>query len=318
MEFFRNLFGLPLAEQVSNFHGLLATVSPLVFGAKIVLIFMARKCVLASLYKPTLWALGIQSILLGAASIVGIVAYVAYRTAGGAREFLLSSPQTSWLHNIVFEYKEYLCAITPWLLLMVAFFVVLKLGPEFFKNKGATVFVFASIIVAAVFAMFSAALAVLVSKIAPLEKFPVGQDLFPRGGFIAIGAAFATLFVLAGLFWGITARSRIDEKQNSNALAAMIYGAIAGITVLWVLNATKEAIAPLKTWLTFVPSIGPYSGVVFFSLVAIVVVAVAAWLITMKSGKQASLKASGWALIAAAVIQAIFLFPPVYHSFLPS
>ncbi len=318
MGFFINLLHLPLAEQISNLHGVLATLTPLVFGAIFVMVIVARKFQLGGLYKPTLWLLGIQSFLLAAASTAGVVAYVAYRTAGGAREFLLSASQTSWLHSIVFEYKEYLCAVAPWLLLVIAFFVVAKLGPEFYKNKTALQLILAFTILSAAFAMISATLAVLVSKMAPLEKFNVGQDLFSRGGNIAIVGAILTLAIIGGLFWFISSRSRQDKKLNSSSLASMMYGSAAGLTVMWIIDVVKEGIAPFKTWLTFVPGIGPYSGVVFFSLVTVVVVTLIVWLATLKSSKQLSLKAAGWVIITSALVQALFLFPPFYHIFLPS
>jgi hypothetical protein len=318
MEFFQNLFQLPLAEQLSNLHGLLATLSLLVYGALFVAIPVYKKYQAGNLYKPLLYMLGIQTLLIGAVTTFGIIVYVAYRAAGGAREFLLSNAGTGWLHNIVFEYKEYLCAITPWLLLMVAFFTAARLGSQLYKNKSALKLILTLVIVSAIFVLLTATLAVLVTKMAPLEKFSAGADLFSKGGIIAIIVAILTLLVLGGIFWLINfiLGHQIKEPKNTNPAAAMMYGSAAGLTVMWIFDWVQAASPAFKAAITYVPGIGQYSGVVLWGLIAVVVVTLAVWLITLGIKRPTPLIAAGWVLVTSALIQIIFLFPPFYHLFI--
>lgn len=313
MEFFNNLLNFPLAESVANLHGLLATLSLLVFGAIFAIIGAFKKYQLETLFKPLACLLGVQSLLVGATSTMGIVAYVAYRTSGGAREFLLRSGQTDWLHKIVFEYKEYLCGITPWLLIMVAFFVVLTIGPSLYRQRSMLRFILASTAVSAFFLMLTASLAVLVSKVAPLQKFQVGGDLFTKGGNLVILTAVLTAILIAGTFWLVTrkARKTAPDNANYNSAVSMMYGSAFGLTVMWVLNIVKEASAPLKQSLAYITGIGPYSGVLIWSLAAIIVATIVIWLITLKR-KPLSMNKAGWTLVVCALVQVIIFFPPFY------
>jgi hypothetical protein len=318
MDFFRNVFGFPVAEQIANLHGLFSTLALLAFGAIFaVIILICKGHEQERLHKPLAYLLGIQILLMGLLSVAGIVAYVAYRTPGGARDFLQGSLGTTWLHTIVFEYKEYLGAITPWLLIMVAFFLVLNLGPRLYKNKVALNFVLASNIVSAVFLVLVAALAVLVAKVAPLQKFPVGSDLFTRGGNIVVLAAFITAVVLAVLFWLLTRRRHSTDEtgENYNSLAAVMYGSSIGLTSMWALNIAKEASPALKNSIAYINSVGPYSGVVTWSLVAIVAGTLLIRLATLKV-KSLSLNAAAVTLIACSALQLLMFFPPFYMVFI--
>jgi hypothetical protein len=318
VEFFRNIFGFPLAEQIANLHGLFSTLALLAFGAIFAVIILIRKGYgQQNLHKPLAYLLGIQTLLIGLLSTSGIVAYVAYRTNSGARSFLLNTPGTTWLHNIVFEYKEYLGGITPWLLIMIAFFLVLYLGPRLYQNKFAQRFILASNIVSVIFLIIVAALAVLVSKVAPLQKFNVGSDLFTRGGNIVVVAAFFTALVLGGMFWLVTRRrSRTNETgETYNSLAAVMYGSAVGLTVMWALNMAKEASPALKNSIAYINSVGPYSGVVTWSLVAIVAGTLVVRLATLKV-KSLSLNAAAVTLIACSALQVLMFFPPFYRLFI--
>jgi hypothetical protein len=318
VEFFQNLFQLPVAEQLSNLHGLLATLTLFMYGALFVAIPVYKKYQAGNMYKPLLYLLGIQTLLVGAVTTFGIIVYVTYRTAGGARDFLLGNAGTSWLHNIVFEYKEYLCAITPWLLLMVAFFVAARLGQQLYKNKAALKLILTFVIVSAIFVLLTATLAVLVTKMAPLEKFSVGADLFSRGGIIAIIVAILTLIVLGGIFWLINFRlgRQIKDPQNTNPAAAMMYGSAAGLTVMWIFDWAQAASPAFKAAITYVPGIGQYSGVVLWGLIAVVVITLAVWLVTLVIKKRVPVIAAGWVLVISALIQILFFFPPFYHLFI--
>jgi len=200
---------------------------------------------------------------------------------------------------------------------MVAFFLVLYLGPRLYKNKVALRFVLASNIVSAVFLVLVAALAVLVAKVAPLQRFPVGSDLFTRGGNIVVLAAFITAVVLAVLFWLLTRRRHSTDEtgENYNSLAAVMYGSSIGLTSMWALNIAKEASPALKDSIAYINSVGPYSGVVTWSLVAIVAGTLLIRLATLKV-KSLSLNAAAVTLIACSALQLLMFFPPsIWFSF---
>jgi hypothetical protein len=318
MEFFQKLLSLPLAEQVSNLHGLLATLCILGFGALFVIIPVYSKYGPENLHKPLLYILGIQSLFVGAVSTAGIVAYVAYRTAGGAREFILGSPQTSWLQSIAFEYKEYLCGIAPWLLLAVAFFIALRLGSALHKNKAVLNLILIAAITSAVLVFITSTLAVLIAKIAPLEKFAVGDNLFQAGGNIVIGIAVLTVIVIGGLFWLLSTKSSEQAKAagNYNSLIAIMYGSAAGLTVMWILDLAQAANASFKQSIMYVPSVGQYSGVMILSLIAIIIASLLIWLATLRIKKGWSLTAAFWVLMVSAWVMVIAFFPPFYHLFI--
>jgi hypothetical protein len=314
LEFLNNILNLPLAEKVADLHGLFATLSLLVYGAIVTIILLVKKNEAGNLHKPLICLLGVQTLLVGATSTAGIVAYVAYRTAGGAREFLINNPETAWLHSIVFEYKEYLCGITPWLLMMVAFLVAVSMRRSLYGNKPVLRYILISTIVSAVFLLLTSSLAVLVAKVAPLQDFEVGGDLFSRGGNVVVLASIVTAIALFVTFWLVTrqARSEDQDGQSLNSLAAMMYGSAVGLTVMWILNIAKEAMKPLGNSLAYVGSVGPYSGVISWSVIAIVIATIGVRLSTFKMSAIIPLLAAGWILIASAMIQIIAFFPPFY------
>ena len=312
MEFFRRLFEYPLAEQISNFHGLVTFLSFLAFGAIAVLVVLIRRGVDGNhnLQRPLATILGIQSVLVFITSLTGIIAYVDYRTAGGARTFLLETEERSWLHEIVFEYKEYIGAITPWLLILIAFFLVAYLGRRVYESRAAQTYVMAANIISLVFIMLTAALAVLVVKEAPLQDFDVGPGLFSRGGNLVVLFGFLFLVLIAGLYWFM---SRNEVEGADNAFAAMMYGGAFGLTVMWIVLIIKENNPGFNTAIAYIKSVGPYSGVILFSLIAIIVGTLVAWILTRRG--RASLSTASWILFIACFVQLIMLFPPVWHLF---
>jgi len=318
MEFFLKLLQMPFAEQISNFHGLLAIVSLFLYGAIFTSILVASKFSLEALHKPLLYMLGIQTLIIAAASTVGMTIYIAYRSPGGAREFLLSSPATSWLHTIAFEYKEYLCSIVPWLLLLIAFFVILRLGPAVLKNRPAVRLLLAFVTTSALFVLITATMAVLIAKIAPLEKFLPGNDILAEGGLSVITAMALAVLVAAAIYILINFTAKKDNVGRSfgNSLASMMYGAAAGLTVSWILNIVQTANSGFARAVTYVPSVGPYSGVIAWSLMAVFVATLAIWLITLGIRKQMSLIAAGWVLIICALVQVVAFFPPFFELFI--
>jgi len=315
VEFFRNIFGLPLAEQLAGLHGLLAILALPVYGAIVTLAALGQHRN-GSLHRPLTCLLGIQTLLLGAVSTAGTIIYVAYRAPGGAREFLLSGTETAWLHRIVFEYKEYLGGITPWLLMMAAFFVAMRLGPRLYDNKPAIRSVLAMTVVSALFLMLTTAMAVLVSKIAPLQKFEAGGGFMPQGGNAVLIAAILAAAVIAGIFWlAIRKTSRlIEDREDLAPAGAIMYGSAAGLTVMWMLNIAKEVFQPLKDSLAYINGVGPYSGVLTWSLVTIIATTVMIRLATAK-GEMLSLNRAGWVLVGCALVQVLVFFPPFYEMF---
>jgi hypothetical protein len=306
------------AEWVADVHGFLTTLSFLGYGAVIACIGLLCKYRQENLRRPLTWSLGIQTLIVGATSALGIVAYVAYRTPGGAREFLLNNPQTSWLHNTAFEYMENLCGITPWLLLMVCFFVAITLGSRLAQHGPALRFIFGGSILSLIFVLISAVMAVFVSKVAPLQKFSVGGDLFSGGGYLVLGLALLTVIIVGGVFWLITLRFRQKQSTNGDAsIGPIMYGSAVGLTLMWTLNWAKVADTHLSQSLNYINSIGPYAGVLIWTLVTIVIAALVAWLVTARTAKGSlSLTKAGWTLLMCALVQIPVFFEPFYQLFI--
>jgi hypothetical protein len=159
---------------------------------------------------------------------------------------------------------------------------------------------------------------VLVAKIAPLEKFVPGKDLFAAGGLAVIGAFALAFLVIAGIFGLINFVKKpvknVDGKSNS--IASMMYGAAAGLTVTWILNIIQTANSGFARSIAYLPGVGPYSGVIAWSLDTVVIVTIVIWLATLKLKKQAPVATAGWVLVVCALIQAVAFFPPVYEPFI--
>jgi len=168
MEFFFNILAIPFWSKLANFHGFLAMASLFLFGGCFVLYFLTNKAVIAvSWLKNSLLVLFVNLVLL---DMAGLTIYAPYRASGGPRSFLLGTEETAWLHQIVFEHKEFL-AFAPPILIFVAFSIVKALGSDF-GNKQKYLWlrrsVISSIILALIFVLTVAGEAVLVVKVAPL------------------------------------------------------------------------------------------------------------------------------------------------------
>src|SRR3989344_8961890 len=120
-ELFRGIFSLSYWDVLTDMHGLLAMVLLILFGAALILFFSLSKFAQAARWlKYVLSALVLN---LVAVDVMGLYIYGAYRAAEGPRTLLKSSPDTAWLHGIVFEHKEML-AYAPWLVILVALIIV--------------------------------------------------------------------------------------------------------------------------------------------------------------------------------------------------
>ena len=164
----QGIVSLSYWDKFTDFHGLLAITPLILFGIGLALYFSLDKFLQAAVWlKRTLYVLVINLILL---DVVGLYIYAPYRAAEGPRTFLKSSPNTAWLHEILFEHKEFL-AYAPWLLVLVALVIVATFretiaNPEHKKIKQLILF---SLIASLVFVLIVAAEAVLITKVAPLR-----------------------------------------------------------------------------------------------------------------------------------------------------
>lgn len=167
-ELINGLQRIPFLSQFVNFHGTLAMLSLILFGAAIILYFFTSKIQLSiNWLKNTLIALFVDLVLL---DIAGLIAYIFYRGADGPRSILIASKNTAWLHSVIFEHKEFL-AFAPTLLIFSAMFVVFKLGNSFGDDKKAhylRLAVISSILLSLLFVLIVAGEAVLVTKVAPI------------------------------------------------------------------------------------------------------------------------------------------------------
>ena len=159
---------ISLWTKFADFHGLLAMFSLILFGAAIILYFLSTKASTAVPWlKKVLFSLFANLVLL---DIAGLVVYVPYRSSAGPRTILKASQETAWLHNIVFEHKEFL-AFAPPILILTAAIIVSKLSGSFAdesKNKWLRKSVIFSILVSLIYVLIVAAEAVLVTKAAPV------------------------------------------------------------------------------------------------------------------------------------------------------
>ena len=168
MELFTNLLRLSFWEKFADFHGFLAMISLVLFGAALILYFAISKGTsLIAWFQKVLLLLFINLTIL---DIAGLTVYIPYRAEGGPRTILKASESTSWMHGIVFEHKEFL-AFAPPIMILVAYLVVKTLGnklndKQFSNVKKSVAF---SIVTALVFVLIVAAEAVLVTKTAPVQ-----------------------------------------------------------------------------------------------------------------------------------------------------
>lgn len=167
VELFEGLSKYTFWSWLANSHGTLAMVSLILFGAGIVLYFLTDKIELAIKWlKATLTALFVDLVLL---DIFGLTVYIPYRAEGGPRTILKGSQDLAWLHNIIFEHKEFL-AFAPPILILVALVIVSQLGNRFGdpKMQYLRLSVITSLILALIFVLIVAGEAVLVTKTVPI------------------------------------------------------------------------------------------------------------------------------------------------------
>jgi|SRR3989344_2816366 len=168
MEVFSKLLAFSFWEKFANMHGMLAMFSLILFGAGIILYFVARKSEsFIGWLKTALILLFINITLL---EIAGLTVYIPYRAPGGPRSILKASEETAWFHTTIFEHKEFL-AFAPMLLILVAFIVVSILGKNFNNEKVSTLrkSVIFSLVLALIFVLIVAAEGVIVTKVAPVS-----------------------------------------------------------------------------------------------------------------------------------------------------
>lgn len=167
-ELLNGFFAIPFWSKFADLHGMLSMLSLILFGGALTLYFVSSKAKEAvSWLKKILMLLFFNILFL---DIFGLTVYIPYRAKGGAKFDLTGSETTAWLHEIVFEHKEFL-AFAPLIMTITAFLIVAKLGENFVdkqKYKWLRLAVLASLILSLVFVLIVAAEAVLVTKAAPV------------------------------------------------------------------------------------------------------------------------------------------------------
>ena len=167
IELITGLSKLTFWSKLADFHGTLAMISLILFGAGIVLYFFSDKISLAVRWlKVTLLLLFADLVLL---DIFGLTIYIPYRAEGGPRTILKGSEDLAWLHNIIFEHKEFL-AFAPPILILIAFIIVSQMGTKLgdSSNKYLRLSVITALILSLIFVLVVAGEAVLVTKTVPI------------------------------------------------------------------------------------------------------------------------------------------------------
>lgn len=167
-EFLSGFIEIPFWSKFADLHGMLGMLSLILLGAALVLYFFSEKVKTAVGWLKTILLLLFFDILL--LDIFGLIVYIPYRAKGGAKFDLVGSETTAWLHEIVFEHKEFL-AFAPLIMTIVAFFIVHKLEDSFMnkeKYKWLRLAVLVSLVFSLIFVLTVAAEAVLVTKTAPV------------------------------------------------------------------------------------------------------------------------------------------------------
>lgn len=166
-ELITGLSKLTFWSWLADSHGSLAMLSLVLFGAGIILCLLANKIDFVTRWlKITLMLLFADLVLL---DIFGLTIYIPYRAEGGPRSLLKSSPDLSWLHDIIFEHKEFL-AFAPPILILVALLIVSQMGKEFSDpgNKYLWLSVISALVISLIFVLIVAGEAVLVTKTVPV------------------------------------------------------------------------------------------------------------------------------------------------------
>lgn len=166
-EFLTKISQIPFWSKLANFHGFLAMTSLILFGSALILYFLcSRHADIIKWLKTVSLFLFINILIL---DIAGMTIYVPYRIEGGPRTALKSSEELAWLHNIVFEHKEFL-AFAPLVLTLTAFLIIGKLNNNFGDGRYLWLrkSVLVSFLLSLIFLLIVAAEAVLVAKVVPL------------------------------------------------------------------------------------------------------------------------------------------------------
>lgn len=124
MELVNAIQSVPIIGRVLSFHGLLGISSlGLLVLALMGALDFERKAF--SLFWLRLILVNLTLILF-LATVWGSLAYIPYRAPGGPRSFIIES-EKPWMHEVVFEHKEFI-AFLPWLLALTATVVTFLLG----------------------------------------------------------------------------------------------------------------------------------------------------------------------------------------------
>jgi len=168
MEVLTRLLALSPWEKLADLHGLLSMAALILLGADIALFFTTRKAdAMIDWLKRVLLFLFVDLALL---DLAGLTVYMQYRAEGGPRSLLLASESTAWLHQVVFEHKEFL-AFAPPLIILAAYLVTRALGKRFNDEdvKPLRRSVGFALGASLVLVLLVAAEAVLVTKVAPVK-----------------------------------------------------------------------------------------------------------------------------------------------------
>jgi hypothetical protein len=167
MEGLIGLFSLSRIEFIASFHGLFSTVSLILFGMGLTFTSIIPKA--TTFVKPLKVVMLILLVVLVLHTFLGFVIYVPYRAEGGPRTTILESDRP-WLHEVIFEHKEFL-AFLPWLLILVSTIIVYFLGAGLADVgfKSLRMLVLASLILGLIYTLVVSSEAVLVTKFAPLK-----------------------------------------------------------------------------------------------------------------------------------------------------
>lgn len=167
-EFLDKIFSLTYWEVVGNLHGMLAMLVLILFGAAIALFVALDKFAgaIAWFKRITVWLFA----AVAALDAMGLFIYRAYRAKvpDSPRSILKSSPETDWLHSIVFEHKEFL-AFVPLVILLTVAIIARKEGEQLLGKPLLRKVVLFSLIISLIYVLIVAAEAVLVTKAAPLK-----------------------------------------------------------------------------------------------------------------------------------------------------
>ena len=166
MNLLENIASLSPLELWGDLHGAVAMFALILFGTTITLTVSLGKFDTAVRWLKSMLALLLADLVV--LDLLGLFIYIPYRASGGPRTFLLSSETTAWLHQVVFEHKEFL-AFAPPVLVLVATILAFLYGKSLPKETTARKAILFSLVAALVLVLVVASEAVLVTKTAPLQ-----------------------------------------------------------------------------------------------------------------------------------------------------